>query len=139
MVIVAAGILSAFSPNYTLLIILGCFLGFGVGGGQVFSLWYLEFVPTQNRGKWMILYSSFWTFGSVIEASLGWVSNKKKKKPARTNFVHKLFVSITSSNYCFLCSLCFLQDCDAEIRLEMANCFHYSAINISTLFFYFPT
>lgn len=73
MVIVAAGIFGAFSPNYTLLIILGCFLGFGVGGGQVFSLWYLEFVPTQNRGKWMILYSSFWTFGSVIEAALGWI------------------------------------------------------------------
>lgn len=91
MVIVAAGILSAFSPNYTLLIILGCFLGFGVGGGQVFSLWYLEFVPTQNRGKWMILYSSFWTFGSVIEASLGWVS----EQTLFTNCLSQLLVVIT--------------------------------------------
>lgn len=138
MVIVAAGIFSAFSPNYTFLIILGCCLGFGVGGGQVFSLWYLEFVPTQNRGKWMILYSSFWTFGSVIEASLGWVSNKKTNELEQTLFANCLS-QFLSSNYCFLCSLCFLQDCDAEIRLEMANCFHYSAINISTLFFYFPT
>lgn len=100
MVIVAAGILSAFSPNYTLLIILGCFLGFGVGGGQVFSLWYLEFVPTQNRGKWMILYSSFWTFGSVIEASLGWVS----EQTLFTNCLSQLLVVITV--FFVLCVFC---------------------------------
>lgn len=73
MVTVATGLFSAFSPNYMSLVILRCLLGFGLGGGQIFALWFLEFIPTQNRGKWMMFYAGFWTVGSITEASLGWV------------------------------------------------------------------
>ncbi|KAK6147518.1 hypothetical protein DH2020_018430 [Rehmannia glutinosa] len=68
-----AGLLSAFSPNYISLIILRCITGVGLGGMPVFYSWFLEFVPTSNRGAWMIVFSSFWTVGTIFEAGLAWI------------------------------------------------------------------
>uniref|UniRef100_A0ACD5ZYI9 Uncharacterized protein n=2 Tax=Avena sativa TaxID=4498 RepID=A0ACD5ZYI9_AVESA len=67
------GFISALSPNYLCLMALRFLVGVGVGGGHVFSSWFLEFVPAQNRGSWMIIFSLFWTLGTVLEASLAWV------------------------------------------------------------------
>ncbi|CAL4943309.1 unnamed protein product [Urochloa decumbens] len=67
------GFLSALSPNYLCLIALRFFVGIGVGSGHVFSSWFLEFVPAGNRGTWMVIFSFFWTIGTVLEASLAWV------------------------------------------------------------------
>lgn len=67
------GFLSALSPNYLCLMALRFLVGVGVGGGHVFSSWFLEFVPAQNRGTWMMVFSFFWTIGTVLEASLAWV------------------------------------------------------------------
>ncbi|CAK7345854.1 unnamed protein product [Dovyalis caffra] len=68
-----AGVLSTFSPNYASLVTFRFFVGFGVGGGDVFVTWFLEFVPASHRGIRMILISFFWTFGTIFEAALAWI------------------------------------------------------------------
>lgn len=67
-----AGLLSAFSPNYYILLLLRGLVGVGLAGGAVITSWFLEFIPTSNRGLWMVLISVFWTFGTVAEALLAW-------------------------------------------------------------------
>lgn len=70
---VVTGLLSAFSPNYTYLLIARCMTGVGLGGMHIFTSWFLEFVPGLSRGAWMIAFGSFWIVGVLLEDGLAWV------------------------------------------------------------------
>lgn len=68
-----SSIASAFSPTYTTLLMLRALVGTGLGGASVYFCWFLEFVPPRNRGAWMVIFSTFWTLGGILEAVLAWM------------------------------------------------------------------
>jgi MFS family permease len=70
---IVSGFLCAFSPNYTVLLSLRFVVGIGLGSSHVLPTWFLEFVPAEDRGSWIAVFTSFWSFGTVLEALLAWV------------------------------------------------------------------
>lgn len=68
------GFLSAFSPNFVWLCVFRILAGFGLGGAVPldFSL-FAEFLPTRNRGRWLVILESFWGVGTVVAAALAWL------------------------------------------------------------------
>src|ERR671915_1723082 len=74
MIFALFGLLSAFAPGWEWLAILRFLTGFGLGGALPldFSV-YAEFLPSENRGRNLVLLESFWAVGTIIAAGLAWL------------------------------------------------------------------
>jgi len=68
------GVLSALAPNAAWLAALRFVTGFGLGGALPldFSV-FAEYLPTRNRGRWLVLLESFWAVGTIAAAGLALV------------------------------------------------------------------
>ena len=68
----AFGLASAVAPMYWSLLLARALVGFGLGGVPIAFSLFLEFLPSEGRGKWGVVIELFWTFGSITEAGLAW-------------------------------------------------------------------
>ena len=68
------GLLSAFAPGWEWLAVLRFLTGFGLGGALPldFSV-YAEFLPSENRGRNLVILESFWAVGTILAAGLAWI------------------------------------------------------------------
>uniref|UniRef100_G3UGI9 Synaptic vesicle 2-related protein n=1 Tax=Loxodonta africana TaxID=9785 RepID=G3UGI9_LOXAF len=64
------GILSAFAPVYTWILVLRGLVGFGIGGIPQSVTLYAEFLPMKARAKCILLIEVFWAIGTVFEVIL---------------------------------------------------------------------
>jgi putative MFS transporter len=68
------GLLSAFSPNLAVLIVLRFLTGAAVGGTlPVDYAMMAEFLPAKRRGAFLVYLESFWAIGTVAVALLAWL------------------------------------------------------------------
>ncbi|TRB01507.1 MULTISPECIES: MFS transporter [Rhizobium/Agrobacterium group] len=67
------GVLSIFSPDFTILLILRFLTGAAVGGTlPVDYAMMAEFLPAKNRGRWLVFLEGFWAVGTLIVALAAW-------------------------------------------------------------------
>jgi putative MFS transporter len=65
------GVASSFAPDFTWLLALRCLAGIGVGGTlPVDYTMMAEFLPSDRRGRWLVLLESFWALGTLLLAVL---------------------------------------------------------------------
>ncbi|MGW6780908.1 MFS transporter [Brucella pseudogrignonensis] len=70
------GLLSAFSPNFAILLGLRFLTGIAVGGTlPVDYAMMAEFLPSKNRGRWLVMLEGFWAVGTVIIALAAWATS----------------------------------------------------------------
>lgn len=68
------GMLSAFAPTYTWLVLLRALVGFAIGCIPQSVTLYAEFLPAHQRGKCVVLLDCFWAVGACAEVLLAlWV------------------------------------------------------------------
>ncbi|KOF53684.1 MULTISPECIES: MFS transporter [unclassified Achromobacter] len=66
-----AGVASAFAPEFGWLLLLRFLTGIGVGGTlPVDYTMMAEFLPSDRRGRWLVLLESFWAVGTICLAVL---------------------------------------------------------------------
>lgn len=64
---------SALAPNYETLLLFRLLSGFGIGGSlPVDYAITAEFLPSQQRGRWLVFLESFWALGTIVAAGLAW-------------------------------------------------------------------
>lgn len=68
------GLLSALSPSFIWLVILRALTGFGVGGTLPvdYSI-FAEYLPSRQRGRYLVLLEAFWALGAILAAGLAWL------------------------------------------------------------------
>jgi putative MFS transporter len=68
------GFLSALSPSFAWLLVFRTATGFGVGGTlPVDYSTFAEYLPSRQRGRYLVLLESFWALGSIAAAGLAWL------------------------------------------------------------------
>ncbi|EGD76226.1 hypothetical protein PTSG_00929 [Salpingoeca rosetta] len=73
LLVTVAGLSSAFSVDYYMLVTLRFIVGVGIGGmGVPFDL-LAEFMPPSIRGKALLGIEFFWTFGTLFVNGLAWI------------------------------------------------------------------
>ncbi len=69
------GVASAFAPDLTWLLALRFLTGIGVGGTlPVDYTMMAEFLPSDRRGRWLVMLESFWAVGTILLAVLALVA-----------------------------------------------------------------
>eukprot|EP00729_Bicosta_minor_P001149 gene1149-15931_t len=71
--IACAGLISAFSVNYAMLVIMRGLCGIGIGGLSVPFDVLAEFVQPQYRGRALMSVEYFWTVGTMFSAGMAWI------------------------------------------------------------------
>lgn len=67
------GIASAFAPNFEFLLVARLLTGIAVGGTlPVDYAMMSEFLPSKNRGRWLVMLEGFWAVGTVLVALVAW-------------------------------------------------------------------
>ncbi|ALK97558.1 MFS transporter [Massilia sp. WF1] len=65
------GVASSFAPDFSWLLALRFLTGIGVGGTlPVDYTMMAEFLPSDRRGRWLVLLESFWAVGTILLAVL---------------------------------------------------------------------
>ncbi len=81
------GVASAFAPEFQWLLVLRFLTGIGVGGTlPVDYTMMAEFLPSDRRGRWLVLLESFWAVGTIFLAILAWVAVSRGDDAWRTIF-----------------------------------------------------
>lgn len=69
------GVASAFAPDMAWLLALRFLTGIGVGGTlPVDYTMMAEFLPSDRRGRWLVMLESFWAIGTILLAILALVA-----------------------------------------------------------------
>ncbi|XP_065892905.1 synaptic vesicle 2-related protein-like isoform X2 [Dysidea avara] len=68
-----AGLASAFSPNYYVMLVFRWLIGFGYSGSFLAAPYCLEFLPARSRAVVVCLLEAAWATGSVLEVLLALV------------------------------------------------------------------
>ena len=67
------GTLAAFSPNFAVLLLLRFLTGTAMGGTLPVDYAIMaEYLPTKERGRFLIYLESFWALGTIAVAALAW-------------------------------------------------------------------
>src|SRR4051794_35563543 len=67
------GTLAAFAPNFALLLIMRFLTGTAMGGTLPVDYSIMaEYLPTRDRGRFLVYLESFWALGTIAVAALAW-------------------------------------------------------------------